>query len=258
MKWPMFVGLPIAVGFMGSVFKAVRTIKRENISPASALALSLFLLIAVLDVSGSTRGEVGRIWLFLMPLTAVTGAIFLAQQPRNNIWLGLQLALTLSVGLSWVTVEATIVRAERPSQPPQPAMTTPLNISFGDTIVLSSYTLDIQDETLDLTLLWQASGPAERPYTVFNHLINENNELIAQQDNWPVNGQWPSTCWRSDEQINDSYKLVLPPALPPGNYRLFTGLYDARDGTRLITSEGADTLHLATITLPATSTTTSP
>jgi hypothetical protein len=42
--------------------------------------------------------------------------------------------------------------------------------------------------------------------------------------------------------------LALPPDLPAGSYTLLTGFYDARDGTRLPTTGGADALPLATLT----------
>ncbi len=81
-----------------------------------------------------------------------------------------------------------------------------------------------------------------RPYTVFNHLLNEQGELVAQQDNWPVNGQWPPTCWQAGETVVDHYTIPLPDDLPPGVYTLLTGWYDAADGRRLLTPTGQDAI----------------
>jgi hypothetical protein len=97
---------------------------------------------------------------------------------------------------------------------------------------------------LDLTLYWQALETADRPYTVFTHLVNQNGELAAQQDNWPVNGQWPPTCWERDEIVIDPYRITLPANLPPGSYSLQVGWYDATNNTRLLTPEGEDAFLL--------------
>jgi hypothetical protein len=104
---------------------------------------------------------------------------------------------------------------------------------------------------LDLTLYWQAAGPAMQPYTVFNHLIDDNLQLAAQQDNWPVEGRWPPTCWREGETIVDSYRIELPADLTPGAYTLLTGLYDAASGQRLATANGEEAIELTDIVIAA-------
>ena len=100
---------------------------------------------------------------------------------------------------------------------------------------------------LDVTLIWEASSPSIRPYTVFAHLVNEENQLVAQQDNWPVNGLWPPTCWRREEVVTDPRRIALPAELPAGRYSLWVGLYDATAGSRLRTIDGRDAVRLAEI-----------
>jgi hypothetical protein len=174
---------------------------------------------------------------------------------------GLQLAIAISLGLAWQPVRPVIVVAQPPTASNQSTPTTTLDATFTETIGNSTMihllgadlppATAVPGEPLSLTLYWQAQRGTVRPYTVFTHLVAADESLAAQQDNWPVNGQWPPTCWQPGEIVVDRVQLSLPADLPPGEYQLFTGLYDARDGTRLITTTSADAIHLTTIRLPA-------
>ncbi len=258
----LFTGIPAMTAFILALTAVPNQIRQRTLTDKQQLALSTAVLILLLALSGSTRGEVGRIWLFFMPLLLISGSSYLEEWlpdwRQQWAWAALQITGVFLLGFAWQPMEATIVVAQQPDLPPLPDKATPVDITFAETITLHSYTLTTQPDSLLLTLTWQTNQSVQRPYTVFNHLLNTNGELVAQQDNWPVNGQWPPTCWQPGSLIPDSYVLALPPDLPPGDYHLFTGLYDARDGTRLITANGRDALHLATIKLPAAPTTTTP
>lgn len=253
--WPLLMGFGLAIG---AALVALRT---RQLTAVDQLSLSLFALLLVLDMSGSARGEVGRLWLFLMPLFAILAAARLATflpTPRAWLWaVGMQVAIAVSLGLAWQPVRPVIVVAQQPSVLAETRPETDLQATFMETIAtpaaiqLLGVDLPLAAVTpgdiLPLTLYWQADRPTMRPYTVFNHLISAEGELVAQQDNWPVNGQWPSTCWQPDEVVADSYLLSLPPDLPDGVYTLVTGFYDARDGTRLPTTEGSDHVSLGQV-----------
>lgn len=162
----------------------------------------------------------------------------------------LQLLMVLSLGLAWRPVRAVVVVAERPPMP-DTAPQNNLNVIFdAEPLILSGYSLQPSQieagDTLHLTLFWQASGPAQRPYTVFNHLVDADGKLLAQQDNWPVNGRWPPTCWSRAESIVDTYDIAIPGKLPAGSYSLLTGLYDASTGTRIPLAAGGDAYKLHT------------
>ena len=247
----LFSGVPLTIAFAGGVAAAVGALRRGAAGPAEGLTLVTALLVVVLLLSGSTRGEVGRIWLFLMPLLALGGAFWLAERwpdwRAQWVWGALQVAWVLGLGLSWRPLGATIVVAERPAMPALPAAALPVDVPFGPDIRLTAYAVAQTDDALDLTLAWEAAGPAARPYTVFNHLLDDAGALVAQADGWPVDGQWPPSCWAAREQVVAEYRLALPPDLPAGRYTLLTGFYDAGDGTRLPTTGGADALRLGVI-----------
>ncbi|MCP4426492.1 MAG: glycosyltransferase family 39 protein [Chloroflexi bacterium] len=247
----VFAGLPLIVGFALALATAIRQIRAKSVTDVSLLALSLLPFILLLDLSGSTRGETGRLWLFFMPLLAFAAADALHNRLPGR-WaapalIGLQLGITVSLGLAWKPVRAVIVQTERPSMPATTPQTN-ANIIFNDPynpITLAGYDLNWESEkALNLTLYWEAAGAARRPYTVFTHLVNAKGELIAQHDNWPVNGQWPPTCWRPGETIIDSHRLELPAETPTGEYALLVGLYDAQNSVRLPTADGQDATRL--------------
>lgn len=81
-------------------------------------------------------------------------------------------------------------------------------------------------ETLTLTLYWQATQAVDRNFTVFVHLLNEQGQLVAQQDNEPNAGQYPTSAWVSGDMIRDPYAIPVPAELPSGHYLLSVGMYE--------------------------------
>lgn len=256
----VYAGPVVITGFLGAALgkSPITKYQLESSSLTTGrLSLALLLFLLLLNFSGSTRAEVGRIWLFFMPLLAlVSGAYWGRKLPgwrRGWVLAGWQLLLAVAVGLAWQPVRAVIVVPQRPPQPAAMAPTFPLSARFGQNVLLTGYDLDESQVrsggVLQLTLYWQAAGPAARPYTVFTHLVSGDGRLVAQQDNWPVQGQWPPTCWQRGETVIDPYHLELPADMVAGQYSLYVGLYDASDDSRLPTGDGRDALALRTITI---------
>jgi hypothetical protein len=118
-----------------------------------------------------------------------------------------------------------------------PPIQHPLRANLGDRIEFLGYDLDRRrlapGETLDLTLYWRALTAMDASYTVFTHLLDEANQIWAQQDNPPVSGTYPTTLWVSGEVVVDEYELVVKADAPPGEYVVEIGLYVAETGQRL-------------------------
>jgi hypothetical protein len=124
---------------------------------------------------------------------------------------------------------------------------TPLDLPFADNIRLRAYRMIVAPavsaapqssaSALGLVLYWQAAARPSKDYTVFVHLLNEAGVLVAQQDNPPVYGTYPTSQWQPGPVVVDSYAIIIPDALPHGRYRFEVGLYDA-GGVRL--RAGAD------------------
>jgi hypothetical protein len=78
----------------------------------------------------------------------------------------------------------------------------------------------------------------DKAYKVFVHVLGPNGLPVAQQDNEPVNGTYPTTRWQAAERISDPYAVRLPDDLPPGEYPVEVGLYRISDLSRLPVLDG--------------------
>jgi 4-amino-4-deoxy-L-arabinose transferase-like glycosyltransferase len=80
-------------------------------------------------------------------------------------------------------------------------------------------------------------------YTLFIHLVDAENRIVAQVDTWPQGGLWPTANLVRAQVVEDVLKLTWPPEAGPGAYRLAIGMYDALDGTRLpVRNSGAQSV----------------
>jgi hypothetical protein len=113
---------------------------------------------------------------------------------------------------------------------------------FGGQIRLRSYAYDSRSlrpgDTVRLTLEWEAVTAIDEPFKVFVHVLGQNGLPVAQQDNEPLNGTYPTTHWQRGERISDPYAFALPGDLPPGEYRVEVGLYRPADFSRLPVLDG--------------------
>lgn len=92
-------------------------------------------------------------------------------------------------------------------------------------------------QTLVLTLTWQATGPVDRSYTSFVHVLDGDDvadPLRAQDDGVPCGGTMPTSRWRVDELVVEQHAVALPETLPPGVYLVGMGLYDSATLERLV------------------------
>jgi hypothetical protein len=80
-------------------------------------------------------------------------------------------------------------------------------------------------------------------------LLDNTGSPATQRDGEPVGGSRPTTTWQPDEVIVDNHGILLPPGMPPGDYALRLGLYDAFDPAVRLPVNGEDSLLLATITV---------
>lgn len=115
--------------------------------------------------------------------------------------------------------------------PPQPD--NPTNIRLGDDVVLLGYDLSFE-ETLRITLYWQALRRMERAYKVFVHVTDTaSGAMAAQHDAAPRNWQYPTTWWETNEVVAETIEVTLPADLVPARVQVRVGMYDEETGARL-------------------------
>lgn len=235
----VFLGLPLALSFLASLPGAFRDRGRNQ---AALLPLGFGVGLVLLDLSGVARGEVARVWLFLTPFAAIAAAYGLShfyRDLRGVALIALLLAAQLLVFNAFLRVVTTGLE-DPPAREPvfsPPPIASPLEADLGSRIRLLGYDVESRQiqpgETIDLTLYWQPTAPLSRTYTVFTHLMGPEGQLAAQQDNMPVRGTLPTTCWVPGEVIIDPYDITVGPEVEPGDYSLETGLYILETGKRL-------------------------
>ncbi len=130
----------------------------------------------------------------------------------------------------------------------------PTAINFGGLIELRGYTLTPVSGGMKVTLFWRATASSERDYTAFVHVVDADDEIVAQVDAQPLDGRYPTSIWSPGELIVEE-RTVSP--IPDGRYRIFVGWYLYQEGgwERLsVVSEGgssaSDRALLDTIRLP--------
>jgi 4-amino-4-deoxy-L-arabinose transferase-like glycosyltransferase len=113
----------------------------------------------------------------------------------------------------------------------------PVDFDFEGRIALVGYDLDrrtaLPGETIHLTLYWRALAEMDKDYTVFTHVMGEQDRLWAQMDSQPQGGAAPTSSWQVRQMTEDHYDLTLKPDTPPDVYDIEVGLYLAATGRRL-------------------------
>ena len=149
-----------------------------------------------------------------------------------------QLMVTLAdgrhVALGSVSIEP---HAIPPAPQPVPPLAHLVNRDLGGQALLVSYTVAPQQpapgQTFAVTLQWRALQAFAANETVFVHLLDARNQVVAQHDGAPANGAQPTVEWTPGETILDAHALPLPKSLAAGTYTLEVGMYLQSTGQRL-------------------------
>ncbi len=163
------------------------------------------------------RGQI----TFRLPIQAQPGEARLALQllePNGT---------SLAPGGELGTIQ--VMPTDRVFTPPQPELLRE-SILDGKVMLVGAdlwYDVVPPGSTLRLTLYWKALAEMDVPYTVFVHLLNAEGQVVAGTDAQPRAGARPTTGWVPGEYISDPQELLVPAELPPGEYVLEVGMYDA-------------------------------
>ncbi len=88
-------------------------------------------------------------------------------------------------------------------------------------------------DVVPVTLFWEAGTAIEDPYKVTLQILDNEGSLSAQVDTVPRDGLAPTSNWERGQVLIDRYGILLPQALPPGQYSLVVAVYHAVTGERL-------------------------
>ncbi|MDY0019798.1 MAG: hypothetical protein RBT47_07345, partial [Anaerolineae bacterium] len=123
-----------------------------------------------------------------------------------------------------------------------PAAVHPQQASFAEILSLRGYEWEADQETLALTLWWQAGEQSPpQDYKRFIHLVETATAIVAAQDDaMPRAWTYPTSWWTPGEVVSETVTLDLR-NLPAGTYRPAVGWYDGETGTRLTAVDGSGT-----------------
>jgi len=145
-------------------------------------------------------------------------------------------ALSLDETGAWAEVFTFVVEARARTYTP-PLSRTRQDVRFGDVLRLRGYRLERQTvhpgDSVALTVYWQAMEKPPQMYAVFNHLRMPDNTPLWHGDSWPQAGLYTTEHWRKNEVVAEAYTIVIPEDAPPGDYPLYTGVYNPFNGERL-------------------------
>jgi hypothetical protein len=65
------------------------------------------------------------------------------------------------------------------------------------------------------------------------HLVDEGGDLVAQSDQPPLDGSYPTSLWHPGDLVRDPHRLVIGDAASPGACELGVGMYNPRTQERL-------------------------
>jgi hypothetical protein len=137
--------------------------------------------------------------------------------------------------LSYPYQRDVILFVKRPSPPDDDVALA----AFGGDLTL--LTLDAQwldDGNLLVSLRWRADRSPQDSYTVFVHLMNEQQMILAQNDAVPVAGFRPTTTWQEGEAVLDYHWIEVPDDTALNDLQLNVGLYESASGQRLQRENG--------------------
>jgi len=221
----LFTGLPAcALAILGAIMR-----RKEAPSRRFAFALGLTLMLLVL--SGTARGETGRVWIFFMPLI-----IMLTASALTSFGLTARIVLTGAQILWLLTVAAvlrTIITADVPLPPryqeiafrPLQQPFEPAQVNFGHQLKLVGYQTAYEPETRSITLAlhWQPLQQMRKPYYFSAVLVGPNHEVLPGVTWQPFDTRYPTTCWvkgNAGGEIVDQIDLPLGAAPLPGDWWL--------------------------------------
>lgn len=233
-KWLLWIGaLGLVIGLIRQRWQPARA---EQFALFFALIWFLAIFAGVLHWTRTIMfGEQGRLLHAAAPALALLLVLgYAAYFPRH--W-QTQIALFLAVGSFGLALWPlpTLIRAYSPPVPLPAPVTYDRTIEAQFAPGMHLMGVDFPagaavapGETLPLTFYFSTEHAIAGQYTFFLHLADANNELIAQVDAVPRQGQHTTGQWQPGAIFTDEYTLTIPPTADETLATLSVGFYDYR------------------------------
>ena len=246
----LFVRAALIVGLAGLVSAGSIAAWHGRGASLLVLLLAMGLVLAWTSMFAIAAGAVawqGRFLLPAAPALAILLAVGLAQAlPRRAaLWSVAGLWLVLSIALPWTVIQPSYY------SPGLPAGAVPAGSIYARFDPGWKRGIELHDATFarvvpmgddfPVALTWHLVEPVDRSWTVFLHLVDQQENIVASVDAIPFDGRHPTNAWTPGDWYRDRYQLPLR-GVAPGAYRLRLGFFDPRSTERLGVYRQAGTL----------------
>ncbi len=224
----LFVGLPIVVLSIGAL-RRLRLLSDQT----RIFIVASWLTLIFLTLSGTARGETGRVWLFFAPIWILLAADALQRFSRREragvvimqALCVLSMAAVLRVHFTALTVPPTTATADQPAA-------FPIDTRFvrgSDAVTLVGFSFDQPTpNVLALHLHWRADSPVRKPY-VLSMVTVPPDKSYRDSLNWnPLNWNYPPSCWQPGQEFVDTVNIPLEVAgkVQPGGWLFSVAISD--------------------------------
>lgn len=219
--WILWNGFPIMLLWLTGCWAWAR--KRTSNPPV--LSIALLLTVVVLSVSGTGRGESGRVWLMFTPFALLAAGESLQWAPTETKIVRSWLVLTISNAILLVSVVATLEAVGLGFNPPiQPEVSsvsyteqtrTFTTSNARDVIRLTGWIATQSKDEIHLALKWEGVSPTQDAYWFGAFLVGPDGHITEPvlwqpRQEYGVEMRYPTTCWSPGQVIEDSIRLPLP------------------------------------------------
>jgi hypothetical protein len=222
----LWIGLPVAALVVWRLLRVRRPVGHADIF-AGAMGLTLVIMV----ISGTARGETGRVWLFFVGGWLLLAADVLARlSNRHRTAVVIMQALVL---LSMAAVlRANFTELTVPPTPPAPAQgpTFTTNAQFvrgSDAVTLVGLSVDKTPTAVTLHLYWRADSFVRRPYILA--LVSQPPDRPPRDSLSWVPGEKhndPPACWLPGQMLVDSVTVPLGDRPQPGDWLFSLSVID--------------------------------
>lgn len=216
----------------------------------AVLALSIVLAFIWTVMFAVTAGMVawqGRFLFPAAPAIAVLIAVGLAAVlPRGaSLWPAALLGLILSSALPFTLIRpAYMSYALRADEVPAGTIFHRFDLGWKRGIELHGADFEsvTTGDVLPVTFTWHLVEPVDRSWTIFIHLVDAQENIVAKVDELPLGGRSPTDTWVPGDWFRDPHRLSLA-GVASGTYQLRVGFYDPVTSERLrVYGDGMDLL----------------
>ncbi len=249
-----FVGVPLMAL---AAWRALR-VRRGRLRAGDVLALSAFGTLLALTLSGTARGETGRVWLFFAPLWVLLAADVLVTLRRaERTALVAAQALTLLVMAAFLRANFTAYTTPPRVPAAERAPTFPVHATFArgaDRLTLVGLDTEPTPEAVTLRFYWRAEGPVRGPYALTLLSVGPNGDT-GERVTWNPRGwNYPPSCWRPQKTFVDEVRVPVSGA---GDWLFSLAVVEAFSGEPMTVSlaDGtrSDQVGIGPVRVPAPS-----